>query len=100
MGGYCTAACSCLSSSAAWDGLLCCLQLRQVETEAKHDVKARAGRRSRKLEQSLVWLLVVSCAVASVEVAKKFMLLWSKYDQGDDSRDHEGSVMAQPAPQL
>lgn len=31
--------------------LSACLQLHQVETEAKHDVKARAGRRSLMLEQ-------------------------------------------------
>jgi hypothetical protein len=37
----------------------CFLQLRQVEKGAKHDVKDRAGRRYHRLEQSVVWLLVV-----------------------------------------
>jgi hypothetical protein len=47
------------------------LQLRQVEKEAKHDVKDRAGRRYHRLEQSVVWLLVVSCMLAALEVGKK-----------------------------
>eukprot|EP00879_Flechtneria_rotunda_P022455 GHRR01023706.1.p1 GENE.GHRR01023706.1~~GHRR01023706.1.p1 ORF type:complete len:308 (+),score=113.54 GHRR01023706.1:462-1385(+) len=47
------------------------MKLRQVEKEAKYDVKDRAGRRYSKLEQSVVWLLVVSCALAALEVSKK-----------------------------
>eukprot|EP00882_Tetradesmus_deserticola_P029604 GHRQ01033174.1.p2 GENE.GHRQ01033174.1~~GHRQ01033174.1.p2 ORF type:complete len:130 (+),score=70.44 GHRQ01033174.1:112-501(+) len=47
------------------------VKLRQVEKEAKHDVKDRAGRRYHRLEQSVVWLLVVSCMLAALEVGKK-----------------------------
>lgn len=47
---------------------LACLQLEQVEREAKFDVQARAGRRQGMLNQSIVWLLVVSCMLAVLNV--------------------------------
>jgi hypothetical protein len=45
-----------------------------VEREAKHDVKNRAGRRYQKLEQSVVWLLVVSCLLAAFGVGKRAVM--------------------------
>lgn len=47
------------------------LQLHQVEHEAKQDVKARAGRRSRKLDQGIILLLFVSCLLAAFEAGMK-----------------------------
>jgi hypothetical protein len=44
------------------------VQLEQVEREAKFDVQARAGRRQGMLNQSIVWLLVVSCMLAVLNV--------------------------------
>lgn len=47
------------------------LQLRQVEQQAKHDVKDRAGRSYRRLEQGVMWLLLASCLMAVLELSKK-----------------------------
>ncbi|KAF8062945.1 hypothetical protein HT031_003784 [Scenedesmus sp. PABB004] len=47
------------------------IKLRQAEAEAKHDVKDRAGRSYARLEQCVVLLLLVSCALAALEVRKK-----------------------------
>lgn len=59
-------------------------QLHQIEAEAKFDVKARAGRRSRKLEQSIVWLLVASCMLAGIETLKKGSMFLSKYSASEE----------------
>jgi hypothetical protein len=63
--------------------LLLLLQLMQVEQEAKYDVKDRTGRRYRKAEQGVIWMLLVSCAIAISEISKKVL--------GDDSLSSSGS---------
>jgi hypothetical protein len=73
------------------------LQLRQVEKEAKHDVKDRAGRRYHRLEQSVVWLLVVSCMLAALEVGKKAM---SKQDAAAGASSSSGRVLSSVAVQV
>jgi hypothetical protein len=66
---------------------IACLQLEQVEREAKFDVQARAGRRQGMLNQSIVWLLVVSCLVAAMEVvvneSKAVKTAAPDHDKGD-----------------
>jgi hypothetical protein len=75
--------------------LLSCTQLRQVENEAKHDVKYRAGRRYHRLEQSVVWLLVVSCMLAALEVGKKAVQQQQQDAASSSSRGVASSVAVQ-----
>jgi hypothetical protein len=67
-----------------------CVQLHQVEAEAKHDVKARAGRRSLLLEQGIILLLTISCMLVAMEVGLKLSKLVAA-DSSDTSQQDKGS---------
>lgn len=67
-----------------------CVQLHQVEAEAKHDVKARAGRRSLLLEQGIILLLTISCMLVAMEVGVKLSKLVGA-DGSNNSQEDTGS---------
>jgi hypothetical protein len=61
-----------------------------VEAEAKHDVKARAGRRSLLLEQGIILLLTISCMLVAMEVGVKLSKLVAA-DGSDSCQQDKGS---------
>lgn len=80
-----------LSAGAAVVGVRA--QLHQVEAEAKHDVKARAGRRMLLLNQGIILLLAISCLLAALDNALKI----SGLPAADSSSSAVGSDLADAA---
>lgn len=74
----------CDAAAAAAAG---CVQLHQVEAEAKHDVKARAGRRMLLLNQGIILLLAISCLLAALDNALKISGLSAAHSSGSSPAD-------------